>query len=156
MLSLPAMPLRRLPRLPMPIVLMLAPLASFIVAGCINVWPDHGQGGMAEYRMPEIGQKADEEKVLRNLFLADLVLADLDDRVGRLDKVRSAGALALAPASVRDADLLVVRIRRQAAGGLPGDAEADLRRLDMVIEEVEAVVRNGESLAGARGAEAPK
>lgn len=105
-------------------IVVMLPL---LLGGCFNTWPEYGRGGMAEVRAPEL---APDDVERRNL------MAELDGEQGRLVQWRLRHADGQGSAHLAEADLLTVRIRREIAGGLPGDARADLRRLAAALERL--------------------
>lgn len=107
-----------------------------MLGGCFNTWPEHGRGGMAELRAPDM-EMGDED--------LPLLMAGLDRERSRLAQVRHRHGEQQAPAHLAEADLLAARIHREIAGGLTTDAQADLRRLSA------AVVRIEDMIAGASG-----
>lgn len=98
-----------------------------VLGGCFHTWPEHGQGGMAESRPPNV-VAGDMERSGLN--------AALDAEWAWLGQMRQRYGDRQAPAHLNEAELLAARISREIAGGLSGDAWADLRRLGQVKERI--------------------
>lgn len=104
-------------RLPIPCVL----LAALALAGCetsnFTPWPDNGTGGLAE-RRPSVDPK----------------ISLLNDRM--LDMVER-GARYYDAAAFQDAEMLMVKIRRESEGQFPEDTVIDIARLEKKLDAID-------------------
>ncbi|WP_310620825.1 hypothetical protein [Flexibacterium corallicola] len=89
-------------------------------------WPDHGTGGAAE-RYPS------DQRAVRAF---EVMLADLERR----------GAEQVAPAALEETRLTLIRVKREAAGGLGYDAEEDMAELWFRIQSLEDKLNRAHSL----------
>ncbi|MFO1161054.1 MAG: hypothetical protein U1E60_19590 [Reyranellaceae bacterium] len=92
-------------------------------------WPEVGTGGMAE-RQGESTPPLDEASVT-------------------LDRLTVAGADRYAAADTMEARLLLMRARREHAGGLASEASNDLARLNAMLERIEMKLGGQRSSAAA-------
>jgi len=101
---------------------------AFALGGCYGIgavtqWPDEGTGGGAE-RRPTTYQS----------------LADLEYRMWQLE---SAGAREYAASDFAEAELLLIRVRREVAAGLEMDADTHIslleHRFDVIERRISAV-----------------
>jgi hypothetical protein len=95
--------------------------------GAVTDWPAEGTGGLAE-RRPTTYQS----------------LADLEYRMWQLE---AAGAREYASSDFAEAELLLIRIRREVAAGLEMDADAHIslleHRFDVISGRLAAPPRGG-------------
>jgi hypothetical protein len=100
---------------------LIAPLAALCNAGCAVLtsepWPTAGSGGFAEL-----------------LPIDDARMAAFNDR---LNHARESGAASFAAADLATAETLLIRIRREVAGGLAIDAESDASGLERLLKSFE-------------------
>ena len=94
----------------------LAGLALMLTAAACS-WPEPGTGGAAE-RDP-------------------VSTPSLDAASASIDRLSVAGGEKYAAADMVEARLLLVRAKREQAGGLPSEASSDLARLQATIERIE-------------------
>jgi hypothetical protein len=87
------------------------------VTGCATPWPEGGSGGLAERDSAST--------------------PSLDAASASLDRLSVAGGEKYAAADMVEARLLLVRAKREQAGGLPSEASSDLARLQATIERIE-------------------
>jgi hypothetical protein len=95
---------------------------AFSLGGCLGIgavtdWPDSGTGGLAE-RRPTTYQS----------------LADLEYRMWQLE---AAGAREFAAGDFAEAELLMIRIRREVAAGLNMDADTHISLLEHRFDVIE-------------------
>lgn len=91
-------------------------IAAFL-SGC-KIWPSHGEGGMAEYRAPELWfSGAAEEAFLDELAALEAELRQLARHGGQLCQ----------PAQVLKARRAVVRTKRDFYGQMYADAQRSMK-----------------------------
>jgi hypothetical protein len=96
---------------------MALTLGGCLGIGAVTEWPDEGTGGLAE-RRPTTYQS----------------LADLEYRMWQLE---SAGAREYAASDFAEAELLLIRIRREVAAGLEMDADTHISLLEHRFDVIE-------------------
>lgn len=99
---------------------VLAMLMLPALAGC-TPWPEYGTGGLAERQPTES---------------AAVVLLD-----NRYQALVAAGALRLAAGRMTEANLMLVRARREFAAGLFEDSDHSLAKADAIIASLERDIR---------------
>jgi hypothetical protein len=105
-------------------------LSGCLGEGAVTAWPDQGTGGVAE-RRPTTYQS----------------LADLEYRMWQLE---AAGAREYASSDFAEAELLLIRIRREVASGLNMDAETHTSLLQHRFDVIEHRIASRSSQARER------
>jgi hypothetical protein len=110
-------------------------VTALTLGGCVGLgavydWPAEGTGGLAE-RRPTTYQS----------------LADLEYRLWQLE---AAGAREYAASDFAEAELLMIRIRREVATGLNMDADSHISLLEHRFDVIAARLANKPRVAGGR------
>jgi hypothetical protein len=99
------------------ILVVALSLGGCLGNGAVQEWPDEGTGGLAE-RRPTTYQS----------------LADLEYRMWQLE---SSGAREFAASDFAEAELLLIRVRREVAAGLEMDADTHISLLEHRFDVIE-------------------
>lgn len=98
-------------------------ILGLALSGCVT-WPEGGTGGMAELSAPLYG-------------------GELASARSRLERLKDGGATRHLPAHVLIAERWAVRVSRELAGGLPGDALISLVAFHETLDEIEDRLGSG-------------
>jgi hypothetical protein len=82
-----------------------------LLSGC-NLWPRHGEGGVAEYRAPAIWMSNEEEQLLNELQALQ----------SETDQLVWDGAMDCQPAQVLSVQRAMIRVKRELYGDMLADA----------------------------------